>query len=123
MNVAIIGGRKFNDYDLVERTILDDFSTGDITNIVSGGAPGADTLAEKFANKYNIGVIVFKPDWKKYKMGAGMIRNKDIIKAADIVYAFWDGQSKGTLNSINNAIKTGTKLKVIRYGTTNIELF
>jgi len=43
------------------------------------------------------------PEWEKYGRGAGMIRNRDMIKGADYVVAFWDGKFPGTKNSINLA--------------------
>ena len=36
---------------------------------------------------------------KKYGKRAGILRNRDIVDAADIVVAFWDGKSPGTKNS------------------------
>ena len=100
MKLAIVGSRTFTNYDLLEKTILENFNIGDIEQIISGGAIGADTLAEQFAKKYNIPIIIFKPDWSFGKM-AGLLRNNDIIGASDTVIAFWDGVSKGTKNSID----------------------
>ena len=75
----------------------------EITKIVSGGAKGADSLAEIYAEKYQLPLIVFKHDWQKYGRGAGIVRNREIIEAADIVVAFWDGSSKGTASSLKLA--------------------
>lgn len=120
MNIAIVGGRDFNDYELLKETILSspelDFT--DINSrktIVSGGAKGADTLAERFAKEFNLSMIVFPADWKQYGRGAGMIRNKQIISESDIVFAFWDGKSKGTKNSIDHAKKQNKPLTIINY--------
>lgn len=105
MKLAIVGSRTFTDYDLLEKTILQHFKIEDIKGIISGGAIGADTLAEQFAKKHSIPITILKPDWSLGK-GAGFLRNTDIVKAVDTVIAFWDGVSKGTKNSID----TGNKL-------------
>ena len=44
--------------------------------------------------------LVFLPDWKMYGKREGMIRNADIVRNSDIVFAFWDGKSKGTRSSM-----------------------
>src|SRR5688500_18307854 len=69
--------------------------------IVSGGAKGVDTWAEEAARSLEIPVDVVLPDWKKLKRGAGVVRNRDIVAAADLVVAFWDGKSKGTKSTID----------------------
>jgi hypothetical protein len=58
---------------------------------------------------------VFKPDWNKYGKSAGFVRNKLIIENADIVFAFWDGESKGTLISINIAKELNKKLYICNF--------
>lgn len=79
---------------------------------MSGGAKGADSLAERFAKENNIETMIFPADWDKYGKNAGYIRNKDIISNSDIVIAFWDGKSKGTKISIDLA-KQSSKILFI----------
>jgi len=112
MKVAIIGSRSFDDYELVLETLK---QYTDITEIVSGGAKGADALAERYANEYAIPIKLFLPDWKKFGRAAGVVRNKDIIAYCDMAIAFWDGASKGTKSSINICGKTGTRVEVVQY--------
>ena len=114
MKVAVIGSRGFDDYELVVKTL----SNMNITLLVSGGAKGADSLGEKYAKEHNIETRIFLPDWTKYKRAAGVIRNTDIINESDVVVAFWDGESKGTLDSINKAKKLNKSLKIIEYLVT-----
>ena len=85
MNVAIIGSRGFNDYELV-KSILEKYN--DVTTIVSGGAKGADSLGERWAKEKGIPTKIFYPDWNKHGKSAGYIRNKDIISNSDLVIAF-----------------------------------
>jgi len=109
---AIIGSRTFDDYDLLKKT-MDDFA--DIGMIVSGGAVGADSLGEKYAKEHGFETLIFIPDWKKYKKMAGFIRNTNIIESSDIIVCFWDGKSKGTLDSINKAKKLKKEVVIVGF--------
>lgn len=109
MKVAVIGSRGFNDYELVKTTL----SPINITLLVSGGAKGADSLGERYANENNIETLIFKPDWKKHGPAAGPLRNTDIVNNADTIIAFWDGESKGTKDSITKAEKLGKNIIIV----------
>jgi len=125
VKIAIVGSRDFNNYELLKKTITDflftnrtdeefyEMSYKDHT-IVSGGAKGADMLAERFADEFELEKIIFKPDWDLYGKSAGFKRNKDIIRNADVVFAFWDGKSKGTQHSINLAKEMDKELYIIQ---------
>lgn len=108
MKYAIIGSRTFNDYDYL-KSCLKDF---DISEIISGGAKGADSMAEKYAIENDIKCTIFLPDWKLHGRGAGFMRNKLIIDNSNMVIAFWDGISKGTKNSIDIANKQNKKIYI-----------
>lgn len=73
--------------------------------VVSGGARGVDSWAEEFAAERGIEVVSIKPEWKKYGKSAGFKRNKEIVANSDDVVAFWDGQSRGTLDTVRKAHK------------------
>ncbi len=105
LKLAVIGSRTFNDYALVEQT-LDSFQNPHpIGEIVSGGATGADTLAARYAALHHISVLIFTPNYKLYKQGAPLRRNLEIVESCDTVLAFWDGQSKGTKNVLDHALR------------------
>lgn len=63
MKLAIIGSRNFEDYELMKSALM----KCSIKEIVSGGADGADTLAERFADEHKIKKVTFKPDYPRYK--------------------------------------------------------
>ncbi len=67
----------------------------------------------------------FIADWNKYGKSAGFRRNIDIVDNSDCVIAFWDGNSKGTLNSVTTAINKGIPTLTInlsrKYKNTNID--
>ena len=114
MKVGIVGYRKFIDYDLFETTVKKwEEENGTIDVIVSGGAPGTDTMAKFYAEKHNKTFIVFPAEWKKYGRGAGPIRNKLIIENSDRLIAFLSPKSKGTQDSIKKAKKLNLKINVI----------
>ena len=119
--IAVIGSRTFNDYDLLRNTIVSKFNPSDILEVVSGGASGADKLGEQFAQEFGLKTNIFLPDWEKYGKQAGFIRNTDIIKNSDIVFAFWDEKSAGTLNSINTAKKLNIPVIIIPYNRPIID--
>ena len=116
MKIGIVGSRGFEDYELLCQELVW-FKTfhEPITQIISGGSKGADSLGEKWAIDNNIEVVLYKPDWKKYGKAAGMIRNTDIIKNSEFVFAFWDGKSKGTKDSIDKTKILNIPIKIVRY--------
>ena len=111
MRAAIIGSRNFNDMGFLEKSIspyLDD-----ISEVVSGGAKGADSLGASWAKSNGIPANIFLPEWDKHGRGAGPIRNRLIIENSDVVFAFWDGKSKGTKSAIEIAKKMGKIIYII----------
>jgi len=113
MKLAIVGSRNFKSFRKMYLSIQKLMEVSDIELIVSGGAKGADTLAEHFADMYNIPKKIFKPDWNTFGKRAGFLRNKDIVDTADQVIAFWDGKSKGTKSTIDLAKEQNKLLKII----------
>jgi predicted Rossmann fold nucleotide-binding protein DprA/Smf involved in DNA uptake len=112
MRIAIVGSRDFTDLEKVEQEVLKRVSIEKIEKVVSGGAKGADTLARKFAEKYNIPLSEFLPDWGKFGRGAGPMRNTLIVENSDIVFAFPTKDSKGTRDTIRKAQEKGKIVKV-----------
>ena len=112
IKLAIVGSRGFNDYKKLNEVVLP--AKNKISLIISGGAKGADSLAERFAKENNIPTQIILPDWETHGKSAGFLRNKEIVEAADIVLAFWDGKSKGTQHSFKLAEKLGKKIFIIK---------
>jgi hypothetical protein len=89
---------------------------GVATKIVSGAARGPDRWGAKQARVLGIPVEEFPAKWRTergYNPAAGMERNSDIVAAADWVVAFWDGHSKGTLDTITKAHAAGKRVTVV----------
>ncbi len=101
MRVAIVGSRNYPNPVEVAEFVL---SLPPDTVIVTGGAHGPDAWAAHVAEVAGFpDPIVIRPDWDQFGRSAGMIRNGEIVKQAEILFAFWDGNSSGTRNSIKRA--------------------
>ena len=94
---------------------------------ISGTAKGADILGEQFAYTYEYEVKRFVPDWNSYGKSAGYRRNAEMAKYASeaygVLFAFWDGKSKGTKNMIDLAKRYDLEVHVVNYkeNKTNAE--
>ena len=80
MKIAVIGSRNL-------RVDISKYIPAGTTEIISGGARGIDTLAEKYADENNIPKLIFKPEYEKYGKSAPLRRNKTIVEKSDIVVA------------------------------------
>lgn len=105
MKVAIVGSRDWVDLSRVVTQVGTIAWEDPASVIVSGGAPGVDKTAEETAEELGLETLIFPADWDKYGKGAGFVRNKLIVEAADVVIAFWNGESKGTKNTIDEALR------------------
>lgn len=121
--LAIIGSRVFTNLPYAAAIAKPFIDIHNIEEIVSGGAKGADHIAEQIAKSYKLRMTILKANWDKYGRGAGMIRNNDIIDTCDIALVFWDGKSSGTRDSINKLAKAKKPFMLIRYDTGQWEWF
>lgn len=114
MRLAIVGSRHYNDKTKFNTTVtsfIEEHGVPDV--IISGGAQGADALAETYAREHSIPVEVYHADWSKYGKRAGPIRNSQIVKAATHVIAFPLSDSVGTYDTITKATKDGLYVMII----------
>lgn len=113
MKLLIVGSRSFDSYERMESEIFRRYSVDQIDCIISGGAKGADTLARLFAQNHDIMLVEYPAKWDEFGGRAGILRNMEMVKAADEVIAFWDGASKGTQFTINYAKEKQKPLYVV----------
>lgn len=116
MKVAVIGSRNINDVSLIHEKLDQIHSLNNISVIVSGGAKGVDSIAEKWAVNNKIHSEIYKPDYITYSKTpkiAPLQRNKTIVDNSDIVIAFWDGKSKGSKFTIDYANKQNKQVEII----------
>jgi hypothetical protein len=99
-----------------------------ITEVVSGGATGADALGEMWAKMHNVPVRRFAANWSNlqvpnarvkmtpnrrvYNANAGYDRNLQMAEYAEALIAVWDGKSSGTRHMIETARNKGLKVYV-----------
>ena len=108
MKVAVIGSRGLS----VER--LEDYLPEGVTELVSGGAKGIDTCVRIYAEARGVRLTEFLPQYHRYGKAAPILRNRQIVRYADCVIAFWDGSSRGTQNVIRLCESAGKQVTVYR---------
>lgn len=106
MRVLICGGRDFTDYRrfvAVMQAIAAEH--GPFTEVIHGGAKGADWCAHLYAGSPEGArkEISFPADWKAHGKSAGPIRNQRMIDLGkpDLVVAFPGG--RGTADMVRRA--------------------
>jgi len=113
VRVVISGSRTINDKDLVWKALNE--SRFAITELISGGAQGVDTLGEKWARSKNIPVKVYRPDYSisnpKY---APLLRNQKMAEYGDALVAIWKDGSRGTAHMIGCMEKLHKPMEVIK---------
>jgi YspA, cpYpsA-related SLOG family len=96
MKLIIAGGRDFQDYALLCKT-MEQFNP-DL--VLCGGATGADALGDRWAKENGIPVDYYPADWAKHGKAAGPIRNTEMASNATHLLAFHDRRSRGTAHMI-----------------------
>ena len=84
-----------------------------ITEVVEGGARGADRLGRKWAIDNTIPYITMNADWDKHGKSAGYRRNTEMAEVAEALIAIRANMSKGTTHMINIAKNKGLRIYVI----------
>ena len=107
MKLLIAGSRSISDFDLTE------YIPDDTELIISGGAQGVDTIAEKYADKHKISKLILYPNYSLYGRAAPIKRNEIMVDLADSVLVIWDGKSKGAQYTAKYAEKNGKKTVLI----------
>ena len=111
MKLAVIGTKKFTDFNFLTTTLE---KIPDIEMIISGGAPGTDTLAKQYAIQNKIEFLEFPSDYKKFGDKAKHIRDKLIVEECDEIIAFWDGECEGTKYTMDYAKQLGKPVTLIQ---------
>ncbi len=106
MKVAVIGSRT------LKCNNIGDYIPAETTLIISGGAEGIDTEAERYADRAGIKKLILPPDYDLYGKQAPLIRDRIIVDMADMVVALWDGESAGTMFSVSYAKQSGVPVKL-----------
>lgn len=112
--LVISGSRDWDQPEKIE-TILkawhDTLGTDLLVRL--GGANGADKMAEAYCKELGIEYEVWPANWSKHKKAAGPIRNTEMIKGADALFAFRKNFSPGTTHAIKYAEEQGLYVEYI----------
>ena len=114
MKFLVTGSRSCTDESTVIAEMDALHKSQIITHLIVGNAKGVDEMIVAWASSRGIPISVYKPDWKQYGRGAGLVMNGTMIAESDAVIAFWDLKSKGTKHAINSAIKCGKLHKIVK---------
>lgn len=107
MRVAVIGSRNLH----VE---ISKYMPENITEIVSGGVSGIDTLAEQWADIRHMPKLIIRADYTGDRgRAASLWRGKLIVEAAELVLAIWDGKSRGTKRAVDYAKRIGKPVQIV----------
>jgi SLOG family YspA-like protein len=134
MRVIIAGSRSIKGEEAVQ--MIDTAMRGlnwNITEVISGDAPGIDTAAVEWAKRNNIDYVRMPANWELHGKRAGYLRNKKMAWYARVtsrilelqgeevpekhkgaLVAFWKNNSRGTGHMIDLAREFNLETKVFR---------
>ncbi len=110
MKVIVCGSRSFSASEFVWTRLDALHADMGFTLVVTGGARGADNLADFWAVGKGIPTVEMPAKWDLYGRAAGPIRNKEMLDThrPGLVVAFKDKPvSRGTDHMLNIATRAG----------------
>lgn len=116
VKIGITGSRKFanpsNVVQFLETYIKKNFESTEDLVIITGGAIGVDAAVELMCMRRGIKNLIIHARWLELERVAGPRRNQHIVDMSNTIFAFWDGQSRGTKDCIKRAKKSGKEYRV-----------
>lgn len=116
MKVIIAGSRSITDPKPVKEAIRESPHNPFFGEIVTGEAPGVDTIAKKYSSYFeHINYKGFPVTDEEYEIAgdsAYYTRNVKMAEYADALIAVWDHESDGTRNMIDIALDHGLDVYV-----------
>ena len=102
MKILVCGGRDYDEWPKMKEYLDSLHEKCTVTEVIHGGADGADRLAGVWARWNCIKETVYKADWKKYKKAAGPIRNLEMLDTSkpDLVLVFPGGKGTAHMRKI-----------------------
>lgn len=119
LKVAVVGSWHTGDFSV-------DCMVGKIprgtTELISGGAPGVDTVAIQAALMMDLPIRFFSPDYEAYGKMAPLVRNRQIVDTADLVLAFWDCRSAENAYALKYCIKRHKPFRIFLFDPPGFDL-
>lgn len=117
--VLMFGDRNWSNFEVIERQMTKLVDTHGTKNllVISGGAPGADTMCEITAREWDVHVAVVKALWDTRHRSAGPQRNEIMrLMEPDEGIGFHEDlrKSKGTADMVKRLRRAGIPYKVVR---------
>lgn len=100
MKVIVAGGRDFSPQIRHAQWLKKQLAELKATEIVSGGASGADKFGENIAKEIGLPVKVFAPNWNLFGKRAGPIRNADMAEYAEACVTFPGGRGTASMETL-----------------------
>lgn len=107
MNLLIVGSRSITKFD------LSGYVPQEADLIISGGADGVDSIAEKYADEHRLSKLILRPRYDLYGKAAPLKRNERMVDLADEILVIWDGISRGAMYTAKYAKRKNKTLTVI----------
>ena len=83
MKILVCGGRDYgltrDERNYILDTLMKFYERHKVTEVITGGASGVDTVALNWAKDNNIIHYRCPANWKKYGRAAGYIRNREML--------------------------------------------
>lgn len=104
MRVIVCGGRDYADRERLFAVLDNMHRRHRISEVIEGGATGADAMAGEWATERGINLTVMPADWKGQGKRAGPLRNRRMLDLhPDMVIAFKGGRGTAHMKAIAKA--------------------
>jgi len=120
--IGVVGSRTFTNYGQISAVLADTVLADD--SLVSGGAVGVDSMAQRYARENGLEITICYPDYGRHGKGATFIRNRRIVELSDLVVAFYAKgkfQQGGTSNTIKWARELGVPFREYEEEIINVQ--
>lgn len=113
--LLVCGGRHYTDYERV-CAVIPHVCTPSV--IIHGAAPGADSLAQRWAEENNVPVEVYAADWEKDGKRAGPIRNARMLLVGKPEWCIAFPGGRGTADMIRRCRGIGLPTYIVQENQT-----
>lgn len=111
VRICVAGSRSYHNtrmFDIILRVFLSWVGDEQYAFISGDAWRGPDRMIVDWAKLNNKRCFKFPADWDNLGKRAGYVRNAEMRKQLTHLLVFWDGESRGTKEMIENTKKLGT---------------